>query len=72
MGDMIYQNYKLSKMEIPDDDKLKSYEEEEFIYILEGRKKGFRPNIDKLFLLNSMEFISQINYKEYVWTSNVR
>lgn len=45
LGDMIYESYKLEKMKIPEDHKIQSYDEEDFVYILRGRKKGFRPDM---------------------------
>ena len=39
LGDMIYENYKLRKMKIPEDDRIQSYEEEESVYVLEGKKR---------------------------------
>jgi len=42
---MIKKFYDLRKKNIPKKD-IKSYKEVKFVYILKGRRKGVRPNID--------------------------
>jgi class 3 adenylate cyclase len=43
---MIEEFYELRKKKIPKKDIIKSYKEVKFVYVLEGRRKGVRPNID--------------------------
>lgn len=39
LGDMIYENYRLRKVDIPENDKIDAYEEEKAYYVLEGKKR---------------------------------
>jgi adenylate cyclase len=39
LGDMIQENYKLRKMKIPEKDKIKSFKEVDFVYVLKGKRE---------------------------------
>jgi class 3 adenylate cyclase len=42
LRNMIEDKYELRKKRIPEDDKIKSYEEVDVVYILEGKKRRLR------------------------------